>query len=249
MELRRYLRLVRQRLLLVVVAIIAGAGVGYAITSRTPVYTATATLFVGSTNLGPNQEFLYQEADLNQIVNTYAVMIPDPVIAQKAIDQTHINRFAGSVAAETSAQVITNTQLISVSVADTSAADAIQLANAVSSAFVSQIKDYQVDPTATGSVPSEPAHVYQDATYASASSSGLTKRIILGSAFGLVLSVFLVLLLDYLDITIKSADELERRLDLPVLGIVPRFTSLPLDTSPGAPSAMTPRVTQGATRG
>jgi capsular polysaccharide biosynthesis protein len=249
MELRRYLRLVRQRLLLVVVAIIAGAGVGYAITSRTPVYTATATLFVGSTNLGPNQEFLYQEADLNQIVNTYAVMIPDPVIAQKAIDQTHINRFAGSVAAETTASVITNTQLISVSVADTSAADAIQLANAVSSAFVSQIKDYQVDPTATGSVPSEPAHVYQDATYASASSSGLTKRIILGSAFGLVLSVFLVLLLDYLDITIKSADELERRLDLPVLGIVPRFTSLPLDTSPGAPSAMTPRVTQGATRG
>src|SRR5580698_6936279 len=117
MELRRYFRLLRQRLLLVVVAIIAGAGVGYAITSRTPVYTATATLFVGSTNLGPNQEFLYQEADLNQIVNTYAVMIPDPVIAQKAIDQTHINRFAGSVAAETTASVITNTQLISVSVA------------------------------------------------------------------------------------------------------------------------------------
>src|SRR5580658_2504315 len=128
MELRRYFRLIRQRLLLVVVAIIAGAGVGYAITSRTPTYTATATLFVGTTNLGPNQEFLYQEADLNQIVATYAVMIPEPVIAQKAIDQTHIDAFAGSVAAETTATVVVNTQLIDVAVANPNASDAIRLA-------------------------------------------------------------------------------------------------------------------------
>jgi len=248
MELRRYLRLIRQRLLLILVAIIAGAGVGYAITSRTPLYTATATLFVGATNLGPNQEFLYQEADLNQIVQTYAVMIPEPVIAQEAINQTHIIRYAGSVAAETSATVVANTQLIDVSVSDTSAADSIQLANAVSKAFVSQIQSY-ANTGHGAAVPSEPAHVYQQATYASASSSGLTKRIILGSFFGLILAIFLVLLLDYLDITIKSPDELERRLGLPVLGIVPRFTSLQLDISPNAPPPVTSRVNQGVTNG
>jgi capsular polysaccharide biosynthesis protein len=249
MELRRYLRLIRQRLLLILVAIIAGAGVGYAVTSRTPLYTATATLFVGTTNLGPNQELLYQEADLNQIVQTYAVMIPAPVIAQKAIDQTHINRYSGDVAAETTATVVANTQLIDVSVADPSAAVSIQLANAVSGAFVSQIKSYNGSGSGTGALPNEPAHVYQDATYATASSTGLTKRIILGGAFGLILAVFLVLLLDYLDITIKSADELERRLGLPVLGIVPRFTSLQLDNSPGTPPAAMSRVNQGVSSG
>jgi tyrosine-protein kinase len=245
MELRRYFRLIRHRLLLVVVAIIAGAGVGYAITSRTPVYTATATLFVGTTNLGPNQEFLYQEADLNQIVATYAVMIPEPVIAQKAIDQTHINRFAGSVAAETSATVVVDTQLIDVAVSDPNASDAIRLANAVSRAFVSQIGAYQVSGSGAP-VPSEPAHVYQEATFATVSSSGLTKRVILGASFGLVIAVFLVLLLDYLDVTIKSPDELERRVGLPVLGVVPRFTSLKLDTSP---TGATSRSARGASNG
>jgi capsular polysaccharide biosynthesis protein len=248
MELRRYLRLIRQRLLLILVAVIAGAGVGYAITSRTPIYTATATLFVGTTNYGPNQEFLYQEADVNEIVATYAVMIPQPGIAQQAINQTHIDRFAGSVSAETSATVVTNTQLIDVSVSDPSAADAIRLANAVSNAFVAQIQSYAATGKGTA-VPNEPAHVSQPATYASASTSGLTKRVILGAVFGLIVSIFLVLLLDYLDITIKSADELERRLGLPVLGIVPRFTSLPLDSSPNAPPSVSQRIPQGAPNG
>lgn len=248
MELRRYLRLIRQRLLLVLVAIIAGAGVGYAITTRTPTYTATATLFVGNTNLGQNQELLYQEADINEIVQTYAVMIPEPAIAQKALDQTHINGYAGSVAAETVATVVPNTQLIDVSVSNPSAADAIQLANAVSQAFVSEIRSYSETGTGTA-VPSVPAHVSQGAIYASASSTGLTKRIILGGAFGLILAIFLVLLLDYLDITIKSPDELERRLGLPVLGIVPRFTSLPLDSSPNTPPAATSRLNQRVTNG
>ncbi len=248
MELRRYLRLIRQRLLLILVAVIAGAGVGYAITSRTPSYTATATLFVGTTNFGQNQEFLYQEADVNEIVDTYAVMITSPSIAQKAINQTHIDAFAGAVSAETTATVVTNTQLIDLSVTNPNAADAIRLANAVSRAFVSQIESYAV--TGAGPVVTNvPAHVSQPATYASASSSGLTKRVILGAAFGLIVSIFLVLLLDYLDITIKSADELERRLGLPVLGIVPRFTSLPLDSSPNTPASVSPRIPQGAPNG
>ncbi len=234
MELRRYLRLIRQRLLLVVVAVIAGGGIGYAATSRTPSYSATAILYVGSTNLGPDQDQLTFEGDLNEIVATYSVMIPEPVIAQRAIDETHINRFAGEVASETTAIVEPDTQLIDVSVTDADSDDAVELANAISRAFVSQITAYSAGTTSTdeGAVPNEPAHVYQEATEAVPSSTGLTKRVVLGVVFGFIVSVFLILLLDYLDITIKSPDELERRVGLPVLGIIPLFDSLKLDSSP-----------------
>jgi capsular polysaccharide biosynthesis protein len=245
MELRRYYLLIRQRLLLVVVAVIVGAGIGYAITSRVPFYTATAEIYVGSTNLGPSNQLLYQEADLNEIVATYSIMIPQPVIAQKAINQTHANRFAGEVSANTSTQVLTGTQLIDVSVTDRVPATAVSLANGVTQAFVSQIKSYTNNPTGNGAVPSLPAHVFQPAIVGVASSSGLTKRMLLGGIFGLVISIFMILLLDYLDITIKSPDELERRVGLPVLGIIPRFNSLKLDASPGG-SVQRPL---GATRG
>ena len=232
MELRRYYRLIRQRLLLVVVALIAGAAVGYAITSRTHTYTATSTIFVGHTNLGQNDQYLFETANLNELVSTYAVMIPAPVIAQKAINTTHVNRFAGEVAANTVAAVVVGTQLINIQVTDTDPSTAITLTNGISRAFVKQISDYQINPTSTTAVPNEPAHVYQPATYAAASSTGLAKRMILGAIFGFIISIFLILLLDYLDITIKSPEELERRVGLPVLGIVPRFDTLRLDTSP-----------------
>jgi capsular polysaccharide biosynthesis protein len=39
------------------------------------------------------------------------------------------------------------------------------------------------------------------------------------------------LLLDYVDITIKSPEELERRVGLPVLGVIPRFGALHFDRS------------------
>jgi capsular polysaccharide biosynthesis protein len=44
---------------------------------------------------------------------------------------------------------------------------------------------------------------------------------IIGGLLGLVLSVGVVLLLDYLDITAKRAEDLERRIDLPVIGVIP----------------------------
>jgi capsular polysaccharide biosynthesis protein len=238
MELRRYVRLIRQRLALVLVAIVAGAGVGYVITSRTPVYTATAEIYVGPNNFGPNYNLLYEEGNLNEVASTYADMIPEPVIAQKAINDTHVNRFAGAVADNTSAVVVTGTTLIDISVTDSSATVAVQLANGVSNAFVNQISHTQSSGTpaggsgGTGTVPGAPAHVFQPAIYAAASSSGLTKRMILGGVFGLVISIFMIFLLDYLDITIKSPEELERRVGLPVLGIIPRFNTLRLDSSP-----------------
>ena len=96
--------------------------------------------------------------------------------------------------------------------------------------------------SSAGTVPNEPAHVYQPATYAAPNSSGLTKRMVLGAVFGLIVSIFIIFLLDYLDITIKSPDELERRVGLPVLGIIPRFDTLRLDNSPvGARASPAPR--------
>jgi capsular polysaccharide biosynthesis protein len=245
MELRRYFNLIRRRLALVIVAAIVGGVVGFVTTSRTPIYTATATIYVGNLDLGQEQVGLALEAGLNEVVATFAQMIPSPVIAQKAIAKTHTDRFAGEVAASTSAVVVTGTNLIDVSVKDADPADAVRLANGVSNAFVSQISKYQSPgaagttgttsttgaSTSLGAVPNEPAYVFQEASSASKSSSGVQKKVLLGAIFGLVIAAMLVLLLDYLDVSIKGPEELERRVGLPVLGIVPRFGTLQLGNS------------------
>jgi polysaccharide biosynthesis transport protein len=60
-----------------------------------------------------------------------------------------------------------------------------------------------------------------------------TKRSILAAAIlGFVLSVLLALLLEHLDNTIKSADDVERKLQLPVLGLVPQLKGGSGETKP-----------------
>jgi hypothetical protein len=68
----------------------------------------------------------------------------------------------------------------------------------------------------------------------------------LSAIFGLLASVALVLLLDYLDLTVKTADDLERRSGLPVLGVIPLVPGIELDSS--TMSAPDSPVTAGAHR-
>jgi capsular polysaccharide biosynthesis protein len=235
-ELRRYLQLIRQRTFLIALSMVIGAAVGWFITPRAATYTASSEIYVGSQNFVASPNELFAEQGLNEVVTSFAAMIPSPVIAQGAIDRTGLPRYAGEVAGSTVATVVTGTSLISVSVTDANAADAVKLANGVAHSFVTQVSKYQTGASkpSAGTVPYEPAYVFQNATSALTNGTGLTKRVVLGVIFGFVVSIFLIFLLDYLDVTVKSPEELERRVGLPVLGVIPAFGSLPLDASPSS---------------
>lgn len=221
MELRRYLHLIRRRWILIVVTTLVGALVGLLTTPSGAQYRTNSELYVGSRLLNQNQVQLYALPGLNQIIASFAEMIPSPVIAEKAIQSSGVARSAAQVVGETKAAIVTNTSLITVTVTDPDPVIAQKLANGISDSFVAQVQNYE--PTAqTGSVPSEPAYVFQNAALPVVPlPTGEKRKVILGAIFGLVISILLVLLLDYLDITVKSPEELERRLGLPVLAIVP----------------------------
>ena len=223
MELRRYLRLLRQRWLLILVSVIVGAAAGYLVTPRTAVYRANAVLYVGDRQLTNNPAELYALPGLDQILYTFTQMIPNPVIAQKAILATGVSRSPQEATSETKATLVTGSNLITVAVTDRDPLVAQRLANGMSNAFVSQIQNYEPGTSAgLGTVPVEPAYVFQAATLPVAPlSTGLARHVALGAIFGFVVSVALVLLLDYLDITVRNPEDLEKKLDLPVLGIVP----------------------------
>lgn len=208
---------------------LVGAAIGYVTTSRVAYYRTSSEIYVGTLAFGSNPSQLYVEPGLDQVELTYADMITEPVIAEKAVAETGVPRAAGTVAAETKAAVIADTNLIVVTVTDTDPVVATKIANGVADAFVASVQSYS--PTATagpGTVPSEPAEVFQGAGIPLRPlPTGLGRKVILGGVFGAVVAILLVLLLDYLDITIKSPDELERRLDLPVLGVVPLLSSSP----------------------
>ena len=236
MELRRYLRLVRQRWMVVVLTLIVGLGAGYVATNRTAIYSSSATVYVGSRQLSNDPQQLYGTTGLDQIAQTFAEMLPNPVIAQEAIEATHAPRQAAAVAAATSATVRTNTTLIDVTVHDADPVVAQELANGIVDAFVKKVSTYDQASSGPGTLPTEPAYVFQPAFLSTAPiPTGATSHAVVGGVFGLVVALLIVALLDYLDISIKSPEELERRLGIPLIGVIPYSVELAYPDTPAAP--------------
>ena len=226
MELRQYLSIIRRRLTLVVATTLVGVLFGWLATPKVSSYSAQSTIYVGARQFGlngvgvPSQDILQ---GVERIGQTYALMIMSQPIAQAALDRTDLQLSASSVADETTAAIEPNTQLLRVVVTDSSPVVAQKLANAVSDAFVERIQAFEpTAPAQEGSVPALPAYVFERARLPTAPhSNGEARNLFLGGFFGFLVAAGLSFVLEYVDITIKSPADAERRLELPVLGVIP----------------------------
>jgi capsular polysaccharide biosynthesis protein len=221
MELRRYLRIVRRRLLLIIAIVVAAVAAGYFITPRADTYTGTATLYVGSRsiNVDPrSQDVSGQRVQgFDRIITTFSEMIRSRSVATAAVARTGASQSPSAVSGSTTAEQIENTNLLRVSVTQSDAAAARGLTNGVSDAFVQQIKRFEPSDTADDQI----AYVYQHASLPGPNPSSLPRNLALAGLFGLLVAGALVALLEYMDITLRSSEDVERHLELPVLGVVP----------------------------
>jgi capsular polysaccharide biosynthesis protein len=224
MELRRYFAILRNRLLVIIVTVLVGLAVGYATTNRTPRYSATATIYVGSRNLAAGDRAISNDVllGLQRISATFSKMITSYPVAADAVARAKVPRTPGALLASVKAAPESGTQLLRVQVTDTQPQVAQQLTNAVVDSFVEKIATFEPGQAQPGQLPTLPAYVFEHARLPVAPKpSGLLTNLILDGGFGFVFAVALVFLLEYLDVTIKSAAEAERRLELPVLGVIP----------------------------
>ncbi|MEY2423390.1 MAG: protein tyrosine kinase modulator [Acidimicrobiaceae bacterium] len=230
MELRRYLAILRSRWLLIVVTALVGAGAGYLTTSHTNTYSASSTVYIGSRVLigGADTGGLNISTDrqvaLADVSRSFAFMIDSVSTARDAIDTTAVTRSPVQVVAETTVTPQTS-QLLIISVTDREPAIAQKLADGMADAFVSKVQ--QLEPTTTeGSLPFLPAYKFQSAALPVVPlGSDLNKNVVLGAVFGLLMSCSAAFILDYVDLTVRSSDDAERRFGLPVLGVIPMLNS------------------------
>ena len=223
MELRRYLSIVRRRLLLILAIIVAAVAAGWFVTPRTETYTATSTLYVGSRSITVDprsgEVSASYAAGIDRLIKTFNAIIGTTPVAGAAIKAADVNRQPGAVAATTQAEQVPNTNLIRVSVTDRDAATARALANGVSTSFVKQIQAFEPRDAQN---PDQVVSVYQRAGLPSASNpSSLARNLALAGLLGILVAAGVVALLEHLDISIRSSDDVERHLELPVLGVVP----------------------------
>jgi capsular polysaccharide biosynthesis protein len=231
MELHRLWHLIWHRKLLLIALIVVALAAGYEATPRVARYRASAVLFVGVAEYTPTGVFSNDfQIGQQQAASTFATMIPSITVARGAIAATGAPRTPNQLLGELSSSVVTGTSLIVVSVTDNDPVVAMNLANAAGNEFVNEM--LKIDPvtsTLSGATaaPRSPVSVYEGASLPGVPiSNGLSRNLVLSAIFGLLAGIALILLLDYLDLTVRAPNELERRIGLPVLGIIPFYSQL-----------------------
>jgi capsular polysaccharide biosynthesis protein len=249
MEVRRYLSIVRRRALLILVIIAAAMVAGYLVTPKQKTYTATATMYVGAQQIDIDPRAgqvnaAYQQG-ISSLINTFLTMIKSNKVARAGIENTGVERTTTEVRGSIAAIQPIATNLINLSVTDEDPATARALANGVAQAFEDQINDLQ--PTEGDE---QLVSIYERATLPTvANPTDLIRNLGLSLIFGIIVAGGLVALLEHLDISLRSNDDVERHLELPVLGVIPALGER-LPTPPPARVEGLEQVQQtGASRG
>ena len=242
MELRRYLTVLRSRRWLIFVTTALAALVAYGVTASPDRYVARSTIYVGSTAIafdpGAGEISNDRMAGLDRLVLTFSRMIDSEPVAERAIDELDVDLTPDEVVAATTTTPELATQLLYIDVVDADPALAQSLSTALADAFVEAVQEFEpVD--SEGSIPRLPAYVFERASLPEHPvPSGQVRSVILAALFGLVVGAGVAFLLDYLDVSIRTAADAERYLELPVLGVIPEVGDhVPSDARDAAPPA------------
>jgi capsular polysaccharide biosynthesis protein len=228
-ELRQYLSVLRSRLWLIVIATLLAGGVGFMLSSSTATYQARSTLYVGSQKVAETTDELSTDriAALSSYILTFSKMIDSEPIASQALRDLDLDLSAKDVVRDTDVKLEPGTQLLYIDVSNADATTAQSLSNALADAFVEAVQEFEPSAgEAEGTVPQLPAYVFERAQVPTVPEpNGQVRTVLLALLFGLVGSMALAFLLDYLDVSLRSAADVERRLELPVLGVIPALGS------------------------
>lgn len=202
MELKEYGRIIRKRLWMVLMIPIIAAMVSayYSYRVLQPIYAADATIFVASST------------DTMPTISTVNGLLQSQALDSAVLIQNNLPITEAQLSSMISATI--SGQLIDIEAVAPSQALAAQVANAVVQVFQQQ-DSALIDATKTEIV-----------NHAIANPNALPispkkhQNILLAFVFGLLVSIGLTFLLEYLDTRVRTEDEVLRHFNLPVLASI-----------------------------
>lgn len=211
---------IKERALFIVAITLFIAAIGglYSTFIKTPMYQSTSTvLLVGKEGTGTttNTSTIQSDVQLNKsLVSTYSELVKSKTVVKTVIDNLSLNYSIDELTKRINVLNVNDTQIIKIQVVDPDPALSAAIANEVVKAFGEQVKKHYTLQNVSVVDPAEKASRPYNINFA--------KELIIYILVGLVLSVGVIFVIFYFDTTIKSAEDVEKKLELPILGIVPK---------------------------
>ncbi|MFL0504577.1 YveK family protein [Ureibacillus sp. 179-F W5.1 NHS] len=232
-SLQDILKVIKKRLFLIVsltiISVIIASVVSYFI--LTPVYQASTQILVNEQK-SETESIQSQEIQANlQLINTYNEIIKSPVILDKVIERLDLNQTTPQLSEQISVSNVEESQVISISVEDEQYFEAVNIANTIAEVFQEEIPVLMNANNVTILSPAvhleNPSHVKPNELM----------NIAIATMIGLLVGVGLAFLREYLDTTIKTEQDVEELLGIPIIGIVSPIPEKELNKRPYSPNS------------
>lgn len=210
-----------QMILIVLILVVIGGLYSYLYVS--PKYKAYTTLLL-ATSTEDKEDAAVTTTDIslnNNLVSTYSVLIKSKPVLREVINNLRIDETEEELKNNITVSAEKNTQIIKIEVANSNPYTAKIIANEIAKSFAVQVKEiYNINNVHVIEEAEEPLNPYN---------INHVKDIAMFAFIGLVLACIYVLIANMLDTTVKTKEDVERKVGLSVLVSIPtnNFDELP----------------------
>ena len=202
-------------ILIIAIAVVIGFIYSYVLVK--PEYKSTTSILLAKSNTAQADDgtITSTEITLNQkLVSTYSDLIKTEKVLTQVINNLQINKTVEEFQKNIQVSAKDDTEIIEISVTDADSEMARRIANEAAQVFITQIAQeyynmdnvYVVDEARAESAPYNINH---------------TKDLVIFVAAGFVIACIYVLIANMLDTTVKSKEDIEKKLGLTVLTSIP----------------------------
>ena len=215
-DLREYFSIIKKRFwiiaLITVVAMVVSGVISFFMLS--PVYEAKSTLIVNTEKNEETQMITGDQFSVSQkLAVTYGEIIKSRAVLESVISNLKLDSEYEDLVEKITVSPVKDTQIISISVQDTNPKKARDIANEIPKVFEKEVKritkanDIQVI---------DKAILPQGAI-----KPNKMMNVAIAAVLGMMIGLFIVFLLEYLDNKIKTPQDIEKHLGLSVIGVIP----------------------------
>ncbi|MDO4377227.1 MAG: Wzz/FepE/Etk N-terminal domain-containing protein [bacterium] len=203
-------------LIIVITAGICLLGCIYGLVFQKPMYKSYTTVILGSNATNSSQTITQTDITINRnLVDTYAQIVTSRRVLDQVINELNLDISYESLKSKISVSAVNNTEIIKINAEDKDAIKAKNIANITANYFKKEIVDlYNMNNVNILDEAIQEKNPYN---------INIAKQIIVYFMIGLILAIGIVFVVFYFDRTIKSAEQVEQKIKLPILGSIEEY--------------------------
>jgi receptor protein-tyrosine kinase len=205
--------------------LVGGAAAAGSSSLSTPLYSTETQLFVSGTTSTSTSEAFQGSQFSRERVTSYAQLLGGEELADRVVEQLGLSMSGDELAGKITAELVTDTVLINVTVTDTSPERAQRIAEAIGTEFTSLVQDLET-PDGGGNSPVKVTVTDSPELPTAPSSPNTRRNVVLGALFGLLIGGLAAVARAKMDRSVKDPESAASLAGAPVIGTVIRDDAL-----------------------